>query len=119
MASAAEREELMQHIADKPELRKELDAHTAIKAVTDGWLERLQYDLALDEEESDPMSRIQNGIGITLFVVGIAILKGIVGIRWRVLGTIIIGWLATPVLAGIICFFGLFFLQNVFQQAVV
>ncbi len=41
------------------------------------------------------------------------------GIRWRVLGTIIIGWLATPLLAGIICFLGLFFLQNVFNQAVV
>ncbi|MCG8559784.1 MAG: inorganic phosphate transporter [Hyphomicrobiales bacterium] len=63
-----------------------------------------------------PVSSSQAVVGA---VVGIAILKGIVGIRWRVLATIVLGWLATPLLAGVICFFGLFFLQNVFDQVVV
>jgi len=35
-----------------------------------------------------------------------------------VLGGIGLGWLATPVIAGVICFVGLFFLQNVFNQVV-
>jgi len=35
-----------------------------------------------------------------------------------VLGRIVAGWVATPVVAGIICFISLFFLQNVFGLAV-
>lgn len=62
-----------------------------------------------------PVSSSQAVVGA---VVGIAILQGIHGIRWRVLGNIMLGWLVTPVLAGLICFFGLFFLQNVFGQRV-
>lgn len=62
-----------------------------------------------------PVSSSQAVVGA---VVGIAILQGISGIRWRVLGNIFLGWIATPVLAGIICFFGLYFLQNVFDQVV-
>jgi PiT family inorganic phosphate transporter len=62
-----------------------------------------------------PVSSSQAVVGA---VVGIAILQGISGIRWRVLSNIFLGWVATPVLAGIICFFGLYFLQNVFDQVV-
>ncbi len=62
-----------------------------------------------------PVSSSQAVVGA---VVGIAILKGIAGIRWRILGNIMVGWAATPLLAGIICFIGLFFLQNVFGQVV-
>lgn len=62
-----------------------------------------------------PVSSSQAVVGA---VVGIAILQGAAGIRWRVLGNIVLGWIATPVLAGFICFFGLYFLQNVFDQKV-
>ncbi len=62
-----------------------------------------------------PVSSSQAVVGA---VVGIAILKGVAGIRWRVLASIVIGWAVTPVLAGLICFIGLFFLQNVFGQRV-
>ena len=62
-----------------------------------------------------PVSSSQAVVGA---VVGIAILQRAAGIRWRVLGTIVLGWVATPVLAGVICFFGLYFLQNVFTQKV-
>ncbi len=63
-----------------------------------------------------PVSSSQAVVGA---VVGIAILKGISGIRWHILGNIVVGWVVTPVLAGIICFLGLFFLQNVFNQVVI
>jgi PiT family inorganic phosphate transporter len=51
-------------------------------------------------------------------VLGIGLLKGGRSIRWRVLGGIGMGWMATPLIAGAICFVGLFFLQNVFNQEV-
>lgn len=62
-----------------------------------------------------PVSSSQAVVGA---VVGIAILKGMAGIRWRLLGKIVLGWAVTPFFAGIICFVGLFFLQNVFSQVV-
>lgn len=65
-----------------------------------------------------PLVPVSSSQAVVGSVVGIAILQGIAGIRWRVLGNIVVGWIATPVLAGIICFVGLFFLQNVFNQVV-
>ncbi len=62
-----------------------------------------------------PVSSSQAVVGA---VMGIAILKGGRGIRWRVLGGIGMGWVAAPAIAGIVCFIGLFFLQNVFDQKV-
>jgi len=60
-----------------------------------------------------PVSSSQAVVGA---VMGIAFVKGGRGIRWRVLGGIGMGWIATPVLAGAVSFVGLFFLQNVFNQ---
>ncbi len=62
-----------------------------------------------------PVSSSQAVVGA---IVGIAILQGAAGIRWRLLGTIVMGWVATPIMAGFISFFGLYFLQNVFDQTV-
>lgn len=62
-----------------------------------------------------PVSSSQAVIGAIL---GIAILKGGRSIRWGVLGRIGMGWAMTPIIAGVICFIGLFFLQNVFDQKV-
>ena len=47
VASPAEREELMRHAVDHPEIQRELEAHLALKAVTDGWVARLAADLAV------------------------------------------------------------------------
>lgn len=63
-----------------------------------------------------PVSSSQAVVGA---VVGISILQGAAGIRWSVLKRIVAGWVATPLVAGLICFIGLFFLQNVFGLAVV
>ena len=62
-----------------------------------------------------PVSSSQAVVGAVL---GIGLLKGGRAIRWRVLGGISLGWLATPIIAGVVCFVGLFFLQNVFNQQV-
>jgi phosphate/sulfate permease len=54
-------------------------------------------------------------------VIGIAAVKGMRGIRqvrWRQVGGIVAGWAATPVVAGVLCFFSLFIMQNVFTQTV-
>jgi PiT family inorganic phosphate transporter len=62
-----------------------------------------------------PVSSSEVAVGAVL---GIALLQGGAGMRWRVMGRIGIGWVLTPVVAGVLCFVGLFFLQNVFQQQV-
>jgi PiT family inorganic phosphate transporter len=51
-------------------------------------------------------------------VVGIGLLKGGRGIRWRTLGGIASSWAVSPVIAAILSFISLFFLQNVFEQEV-
>ena len=65
-----------------------------------------------------PLVPVSSSQAVVGSVVGIAILKGVAGIRWRLLGNIVLGWMVTPLLAGIICYIGLFFLQNVFNQVV-
>jgi len=62
-----------------------------------------------------PVSSSQVVIGS---VIGLGMLRGGSGIKFRLLGRIAIGWVATPVLAALIAFVSLFFLQNVFNQQV-
>jgi len=62
-----------------------------------------------------PVSSSQAVIGA---VIGIGLLKGGRGIKYNVLGGIASGWVTTPIIAGIISFISLFFLQNVFDQEV-
>lgn len=65
-----------------------------------------------------PVSSSQAVVGA---VVGIALVKGRVGLRqvqWKVLSSIALGWVTTPVIACIFCFIALFILQNVFGQRV-
>ena len=63
-----------------------------------------------------PVSSSQAVVGA---IFGISILQGITAVKWNVLGKIIAGWIVTPILAGIVCFIGLFFLQNVFSLSVI
>jgi PiT family inorganic phosphate transporter len=62
-----------------------------------------------------PVSSSQAVIG---GIVGIGIVRKGREIRYKVLGDIALGWLVTPILAGVITFFGLFVLQNVFNLEV-
>ena len=63
-----------------------------------------------------PVSSSQAVVGA---IFGISILQGITAVKWNVLGKIIAGWIVTPIFAGIVCFIGLFFLQNVFSLIVI
>ena len=78
----------------------------------------LEQFLAAHGLPTIPLVPVSSSQAVVGSVLGIGLLKGGRGIRWRVLGGIGAGWVATPVLAGIICFVGLFFLQNVFDQRV-
>jgi PiT family inorganic phosphate transporter len=62
-----------------------------------------------------PVSSSQVIIGAIL---GIGLLKGVQNMRFNILGTISLGWLATPVITGVIAFFSLFFVNNVFKLEV-
>ena len=63
-----------------------------------------------------PVSASQSVIGAVL---GIGLIKGGRNINFNILGRISMGWLTAPVLAGLISFVMLFFVQNVFEQPVV
>ncbi len=60
-----------------------------------------------------PVSSSQAVIGA---IVGIGVFTGSTNIRWRVLGSISFGWVLTPIIAGLVCILGLYFLQNIFNQ---
>jgi PiT family inorganic phosphate transporter len=62
-----------------------------------------------------PVSSTQSVIGAIL---GIGLLKGGHGINWGITGRIFLGWILTPLMALVICFISLFFLENVFNQTV-
>jgi len=62
-----------------------------------------------------PVSSSQVVIGS---IIGIGLYKGGKEIKYNILGSISLGWVATPIVAGIIAFFMLFFVNNVFQKDV-
>ena len=78
----------------------------------------LEAFLASHNLPTIPLVPVSSSQAVVGAVMGIAILKGGRGIRWWVLSGIGLGWVVTPVIAGIVCFVGLFFLQNVFDQKV-
>lgn len=62
-----------------------------------------------------PVSSSQAVVGAIL---GLGLIKGGRTIRWRVLGDISLGWVITPLAAGIVSFLLLFFVENVFDQPI-
>ncbi len=62
-----------------------------------------------------PVSSSQAAVGSIL---GIGLVQGGRGLRFRTLGGISLGWVTTPVIAGLVAFLGLFVFQNVFDQTV-
>lgn len=62
-----------------------------------------------------PVSSTQAVIGAIL---GIGLIKGGRNIRWGIIGKIVSGWILAPLMAMLICFICLFFLENVFNQTV-
>jgi PiT family inorganic phosphate transporter len=78
---------------------------------TQAWL----IDRGLPSLPLVPISSSQAVIGAVL---GIGLAKGGKNIRWNIMKNIVLGWVVTPLFAGIVCYISLFFLQNVFDQQV-
>ena len=62
-----------------------------------------------------PVSSTQVVVGS---VIGIGLVKGVREIKLKALGEIVIGWMITPLAAGILTYVALFFVQNVFHLKV-
>lgn len=65
-----------------------------------------------------PMVPVSSSQVIVGAIMGIALLKGGRGIDYKVLGRIAAGWVATPLIAGVVSFISLFFMANVFNLVV-
>jgi PiT family inorganic phosphate transporter len=68
-----------------------------------------------------PLIPVSSSQAIVGAVIGIALCKGRRGLRqvqWGKVAGIVVGWIATPIVAGTIGFVSLFVVQNVFDQAV-
>jgi len=78
----------------------------------------LERFLASNGLPTIPLVPVSSSQAVVGAIVGIGIIKDVRGIRWRILAKIGLGWVLTPLIAGIVCFVGLFFLQNVFGVTV-
>ncbi len=70
---------------------------------------------------SIPLIPVSSSQAVVGAIIGIGMLRGLKGarqIRWRVITNIASGWVATPIMAAVLSFVLLFFMQNVFQQKV-
>jgi len=65
-----------------------------------------------------PLVPVSSSQAIVGAIIGIGILKGGRNIHGKVIGKIAMGWLVTPVIAGLISFIALFFMSNVFNLKV-
>ena len=66
-----------------------------------------------------PLVPVSSSHAVIGAVIGIALAKGGKGVNYTILKRISIGWVVTPILAGLICFVSLFIMQNVFEQKVI
>lgn len=78
----------------------------------------LQNFLISHDLPSFPLVPVSSSQAVIGAVIGIGIAKGGHGVRWSILGRIAVGWVATPLIAAVVCFISLFFLANVFNQVV-
>ncbi len=65
-----------------------------------------------------PLVPVSSSQAIVGSIIGIGILKGGKNIQLNVIGKIGLGWMVTPIIAGLIAFFALFFMSNVFNLKV-
>lgn len=78
-------------------------------------LEHLLANAGLPTIPLVPVSSSQAVVGA---VVGLGVMRGGRDVDWGLVGNIAAGWLTTPLISGFVCFFALFFMQNVFNQQV-
>lgn len=78
----------------------------------------LEHFLASQGLPTIPLIPVSSSQAVVGAVIGIGLLHGGKGIRWRALGSIASGWVTTPIISAVLCFVSLFILQNVFNQTV-
>lgn len=89
-------------------------SHSAVLFVFSS--EALEAWLLAHHLPSIPLVPVSSSQAIVGAVIGIGLLKGGKGINWKTVAGITSSWITTPLIALLICFISLFFLQNVFQQ---
>ena len=62
-----------------------------------------------------PMVPVSSSQVIVGCVLGIGLYSGARNINFRILGEIALGWLATPIVSGLLAFFSLYFMKNIFN----
>ncbi len=77
----------------------------------------LEHFLASRGLPTFPLVPVSSSQAVVGAILGISLFKG-ASIRYRVLGEISLGWVVTPMAAGVVSFFLLFFVDNVFDQQV-
>jgi PiT family inorganic phosphate transporter len=80
--------------------------------------EQLEQWLAHLHLPTIPLVPVSSSQAVVGAVIGIGMVQGGRELHWNRLFSITKGWFLTPIFSGLICFIGLFFLQNVFHQAV-
>lgn len=79
----------------------------------------LQRGLAWAGLPTFPLVPVSSTQAIVGAIIGVALASGGRNVNYRVLGRIASGWAVAPVLAALLSFVMLFFVQNVFEQTVV
>ncbi|MDP7047240.1 MAG: anion permease [SAR324 cluster bacterium] len=80
--------------------------------------ERLEQLLAKMSLPTIPLVPVSSSQAVVGAVIGIGMLQGGREIHWPRVYSIVKGWVITPLISCLLCFVGLYFLQNVFQQTV-
>ncbi len=78
-------------------------------------LEHFLISMNLPPLPAVPVSSTQAVIGA---IVGIGLAKGGKGIKWSLILRVVSGWIATPIIAFMLSFISLFFMENVFKQTI-
>jgi PiT family inorganic phosphate transporter len=78
----------------------------------------LEHMLANAGLPTIPLVPVSSSQAVVGAVIGIGLLKGGRGIKWKVLGSIAMGWITTPIIASLVCFVTLFLVQNIFNTTV-
>jgi len=63
-----------------------------------------------------PLVPVSSSQAIVGAVIGMGLLRGGRSINWKLVGGISSGWVVTPIIAALVSFISLFFMQNVFMQ---
>jgi len=65
-----------------------------------------------------PLVPVSSSQAIVGAILGLGLLKGGRNVNYKILGSISIGWVSTPIIAGLLSFISLFFVNNVFKLEV-